>query len=78
MTAISEAGHNWFMQRLEANAGPGQQELVQADLELLQQIYNDYRSQLKRLRRLAEEYDNTRQNIRLKLRAQQKAARQKG
>lgn len=75
MAAISEAGHNGFLQRLETYVAPGQQKMVQADMELLQQIYKDYRSQLKRLRRLVEEYDHTQQNIRFKLRVQQQTTR---
>lgn len=75
MAAISETGHNWFMQRMEVNATPEQQQLVQDDLEQMRELYEDYHDKLGQLRQIAEEYEATRQNIRFKLRSQQKAAR---
>jgi len=75
MPAISEARYNWFMQRMEVNASPEQQQLVQDDLEQLRELYEDYQHKLGQLHRLAAQYEATRQNIRFKLRCQQKASR---
>jgi len=78
MAAISKAGHNQFMQRLETNASPGQQQLVKHELKQLQSLYREYHVKIVQLQQLAGQYEATRQTIRLKLRAQQKAARRKG
>ncbi len=78
MAAISKAGHNWFMQRLETSAAPVQQQLVKDELKQLQSLYREYQVKMGQLQQLAGQYEATRQNIRLKLRAQQQAARRKG
>jgi predicted patatin/cPLA2 family phospholipase len=78
MAAISETQHRWFIQRMELLTSPDKQELIQEDLDQLRQLYRDYHSMLHQLRQLAEEYETTRQNIRLKLRQQQQVTRQSG
>jgi|GEM_PF-3346315 len=78
MAAICKAEHNRFMQRMETNADPGQQQLVKDDLKQLQSLYREYQVKIEQLQQLAGQYEATRQNIRLKLRAQQKASRHKG
>lgn len=78
MAAISESQHRWFIRRMEERASPEQQQLVEEDLAQLRQLYQDYHSQLYQLHHLAEEYETTRQNIRLKLRHQYQVSRQNG
>jgi hypothetical protein len=78
MAAISETQHRWFIQRMELRTSPEQQQLVEEDLDQLRQLYRDYHSRLYQLRHLAEKYEVTRQNIKLKLRQQHQASRQNG
>ncbi len=73
---IGKAEHTRFIQRMELHASSEQQELIQDDLDHLRQLYRDYHSMLYQLRHLAEEYEATRQNIKMKLRHQHQASRQ--
>ncbi|QGY46060.1 hypothetical protein GM418_21030 [Maribellus comscasis] len=76
MGALSEADHNWFIERMEEGASVEQMELVEEDLGHLKQLYTSYRNGLKQLHQIAQKYETTRRNIKVKLRLQQKAARQ--
>jgi len=50
---------------------------VKEDLKQFRRLYLEYHAKIEQLHQLAGQYEATRQNIRLKLRAQQQAALRK-